>query len=133
MACGLTSLWPVHAMEHQLSAVYDVTHGHGLAVLTPVWMRYILNDDNVDRFVNYGVNVFGISPDKKPYEIAELAIQKTEEVFEKMGLKLSMKDLGITDESHFESMAERAADGLDECQVPLDKDKIVEIYRKCMK
>lgn len=50
-----------------------------------------------------------------------------------MGLKLSMKDLGITDESHFESMAERAADGLDECQVPLDKDKIVEIYRKCMK
>lgn len=133
LACGLTSLWPVHAMEHQLSAVYDVTHGHGLAVLTPVWMRYILNDDNVDRFVNYGVNVFGISPDKKPYEIAELAIQKTEEVFEKMGLKLSMKDLGITDESHFESMAERAADGLDECQVPLDKDKIVEIYRKCMK
>ena len=58
---------------------------------------------------------------------------KQEEVFEKMGLKLSMKDLGITDESHFESMAERAADGLDECQVPLDKDKIVEIYRKCMK
>lgn len=42
LACGLTSLWPVHAMEHQLSAVYDVTHGHGLAVLTPVWMRYIL-------------------------------------------------------------------------------------------
>ena len=84
LACGLTSLWPVHAMEHQLSAVYDVTHGHGLAVLTPVWMRYILNDDNVDRFVNYG-------------------------------------------------MAERASDGLDECQVPLDKDKIVEIYRKCMK
>lgn len=71
--------------------------------------------------------------DKKPYEIAELAIQKTEEVFEKMGLKLSRQDLGITDESHFESMAERAADGLDECQVPLDKDKIVEIYRKCMK
>ena len=132
VAVGM-ALWPVHAMEHQLSAVYDVTHGHGLAVLTPVWMRYILNDDNVDRFVNYGVNVFGISPDKKPYEIAELAIQKTEEVFEKMGLKLSMQDLGITDESHFESMAERAADGLDECQVPLDKDKIVEIYRKCMK
>lgn len=50
-----------------------------------------------------------------------------------MGLKLSMQDLGITDESHFESMAERAADGLDECQVPLDKDKIVEIYRKSMK
>ena len=40
-----------------------------------------------------------------------------------------MQDLGITDESHFESMAERASDGLDECQVPLDKDKIVEIYR----
>ena len=64
-------------------------------MLTPVWMRYILNDDNVDRFVNYGVNVFGISSDKKPYEIAELAIQKTEEVFEKMGLKLSMQDLEL--------------------------------------
>ena len=47
--------------------------------------------------------------------------------------KRQMQDLGITDESHFESTAERASDGLDECQVPLDKDKIVEIYRKCMK
>ncbi|MDY2789502.1 MAG: iron-containing alcohol dehydrogenase [Lachnospiraceae bacterium] len=133
LACGLTSMWPVHAMEHQLSAVYDVTHGHGLAVLTPVWMRYILNDESVDRFVNYGVNVFGISSDRKPYEIAELAIQKTEEVFQKMGLGLSMQDIGIADESHFAAMAERAADGLLECQFPLDKEKIIEIYRRCLK
>lgn len=66
-------------------------------------------------------------------KLRNLPFKRSEEVFEKMGLKLSMQDLGITDESHFESMAERASDGLDECQVPLDKDKIVEIYRKCMK
>ncbi len=66
----------VHAMEHQLSAVYDVTHGHGLAVLTPVWMRYILNDDNVDRFVNYGVNVFGISPDKSRMKLRNLPFKR---------------------------------------------------------
>lgn len=132
LSCGLSSCWPVHAMEHQLSAIYDVTHGHGLAVLTPVWMRYILNDSNVDRFVNYGVNVFSISPGKSPYEIAELAIQKTEEFFQSMGLGIRMQDLGITEDSKFELMAERAACGMDACQVPLDKDKIVEIYRKSM-
>ena len=49
-----------HGMEHALSAYYDITHGEGLAILTPRWMKHILSDRTVDRFVKYGVNVFGL-------------------------------------------------------------------------
>ena len=54
--------WPCHGIEHALSAYYDITHGEGLAIITPRWMRFILSDKTVDRFVKYGVNVFGIDP-----------------------------------------------------------------------
>ena len=59
---GTANNWSVHPMEHELSAYYDVTHGVGLAILTPHWMRYVLNDATLDNFVDYGVNVWGIDP-----------------------------------------------------------------------
>ena len=50
--------------EHQLSAYYDITHGVGLAILTPHWMEYVLNEETVDKFKDYGVNVWGIGQGK---------------------------------------------------------------------
>ena len=47
-------------IEHALSAYYDITHGEGLAIITPRWMKHILNEKTIDRFVKYGINVFGI-------------------------------------------------------------------------
>ena len=64
-----------HGMEHALSAYYDITHGEGLAILTPRWMKHILSDRTVDRFVKYGVNVFGIDKSLDKYEIADKAIE----------------------------------------------------------
>ena len=54
--------WPCHAMEHELSAFYDITHGVGLAILTPRWMRFILKKDPtaLPRFVRFAKNVFGL-------------------------------------------------------------------------
>lgn len=69
--------WPCHGMEHALSAYYDITHGEGLAIITPRWMKHILNDKTVDRFVKYGVNVFGIDKNQDKYEIANQAIEAT--------------------------------------------------------
>ena len=48
---GKVGAWSCHPMEHELSAHYDITHGVGIAILTPSWMRYILNDETVDKFV----------------------------------------------------------------------------------
>lgn len=52
--------WSVHPMEHELSAYYDITHGAGLAILTPHWMRHVLNTRTVEKFRTYGVNVWDV-------------------------------------------------------------------------
>lgn len=132
IACGKSAAWPIHAMEHQLSAYYDVTHGHGLAILIPVWMKHILNDKTVDIFVNYGINVFGIDRGLDKMEIANKAIEKTKEVFDSMGLSDTLRSIGIETKENFEVMAEKAlGDGLDDYIVPLTKEDIIHIYNEC--
>ena len=131
ITAGKPSSWPCHAMEHQLSAYYDVTHGHGLAVLTPALMRYILSDKTVDKFATYGINVFGISASLDKYDIARKAIEATENVFREMGLTLTLKELGIPDKENFEAMAKKAAVGQDAAWVPLTVSDIIKIYDAC--
>jgi len=76
-----------------------------LAVLTPHWMRYVLNEDTVDKFVEYGVNVWGIDSSKDKFEIANEAIDKTEEFFVKeLNIPANLRELGIGREN-FEKMA----------------------------
>ena len=62
--------WPCHAMEHELSAYYDITHGVGLAILTPRWMRHILRKDPsvTPRFVRFARNVMGLDGDVEVIE-----------------------------------------------------------------
>lgn len=124
--------WSVHPMEHQLSAYYDITHGVGLAILTPHWMEYVLNDETVYKFKEYGVNVWGIDADKDPFEIAHEAINKTKEYFIAMGIPTTLREVGIEDDRYFDIMAEKASAGLDQAFVPLYKEDIVNIYRKAL-
>ena len=124
--------WSVHPMEHQLSAYYDITHGVGLAILTPHWMEYVLNDETVSKFVEYGVNVWNIDADKDPFEIAHEAIQKTKDYFVAMGIPTTLREVGIEDETYFDVMAEKASDGLQAAFVPLNKEDIIEIYRRAL-
>ena len=108
---GSANNWSVHAMEHELSAFYDVTHGEGLAVLTPHWMRYVLNEDTVDKFVEYGINIWGIDSLKNKFDIANEAIDKTEEFFTKeLNIASNLRELGIGREN-FEKMAQKAVKG----------------------
>ena len=106
---GENTAWAVHPMEHELSAFYDITHGVGLAILTPFWMEYVLNEDTVWRFVEYGKNVWGIL-EGSDMEIAKEAIAKTKAFFASIGLPSSLHEIGI-DETHFDVMAQKAADG----------------------
>lgn len=119
-------------MEHQLSAYYDVTHGAGLAVLTPAWFDYILSDRTIDKFVDYGINVWGIDASASKQEIAKEAIARTRKFFRRMGLPATLEELGIRDERYFDVMAEKsAAEGLQEAYVPLTKEDVAAIYRSC--
>jgi alcohol dehydrogenase YqhD (iron-dependent ADH family) len=125
--------WSCHPMEHELSAFYDITHGLGLAILTPRWMRHVKNPDNISRFVKFGVNVFGIDPSLPDERIAELSIEKLEEfLFRTMGLTDNLTELGITDE-HFETMAERVAGARPLAGfVDLKKEDVLAILKACL-
>ena len=122
--------WPCHGMEHALSAYYDITHGEGLAIITPRWMKHILSEKTVGRFVKYGVNVFGIDPDQDPFEIANRAIDATYKFFESIGIPMHLKEVGI-DESRIDEMAKHVADneGLEYAWAPLGQKDIADIFR----
>ncbi len=105
---GRKKAWSCHPMEHELSAVYDITHGLGLAILTPRWMEYCLDESNVERYVSFGVNVFDIDKSLPKMDIARESIKRLSEFFfTTLGLKSSLSQLGIGRE-HFESMARKA-------------------------
>ena len=122
--------WPCHAMEHALSAYYDITHGEGLAIITPPWMRHILSERTLPRFVKYGVNVFGIDATLPPLEIAEKAIQATHDFFLSIGIPMTLREVGI-DESRIDEMARHVAEtsGLENAWVPLTEADIAAIFR----
>lgn len=120
--------WPCHGIEHALSAYYDITHGEGLAIITPRWMRHILSERTMDRFVKYGINVFGIDPTLPKQEIAGKAIDATYEFFESINIPMHLREVGI-DESRIDEMAHHIAvnEGLDKAYAPLTEHDIKEI------
>ena len=120
--------WPCHGIEHALSAYYDITHGEGLAIITPRWMKHILNKRTLPRFVKYGVNVFGIDANLPEMEIAEKAIEATYKFFESINIPMHLKDVGI-DESRIGEMAHHIAvnEGLENAWVSLTEMDITEI------
>ncbi|WP_101772837.1 iron-containing alcohol dehydrogenase [Peptostreptococcus faecalis] len=129
ISLGVANKWSVHPMEHELSAFYDVYHGEGLAVLTPHWMKHVLNDDTVDRFVEYGINVWNIDSSLDKYEIANSAIEKTRNFFkDELSMPQTLTELGIGTEN-IDKMAEKAVRGKSiKGFVELDKDDVKKIY-----
>lgn len=120
--------WPCHGIEHALSAYYDITHGEGLAIITPRWMRHILSERTMDRFVKYGINVFCIDPTLPKQEIAGKAIDATYEFFESINIPMHLREVGI-DDSRIDEMAHHIAvnEGLDKAYAPLTEQDIKEI------
>lgn len=132
LTVGKGGAWSVHPMEHELSAFYDITHGVGLAILTPAWMRYVLSDETVARFAMYARNVWDIE-ETDPYRAAQLAVDKTEEFFISLGMPSTLREVGI-DHSRFAEMAEEAVrtSGIaSRSYVHLAKEDIVKIFEMC--
>ena len=130
---GKRQAWSCHPMEHELSAVYDITHGLGLAILTPRWMEYCLDQTTVSRFVQFGVNVFGIDSSLEPMAIAHKAIEMLSNFFFKtLELKSTLTELGI-DSTHFATMARKSVGG-DTLKgfKPLKQQDVENIYKMCL-
>ncbi|MBS6432025.1 MULTISPECIES: iron-containing alcohol dehydrogenase [Enterococcus] len=102
--------WGSHRIEHELSGQYGVVHGEGMVVVTLAWMKYV-SRFSPKQFVKYGIRVFEIDPViYTEEEIIDLAIEKTKEFFVKLGMKTTLTELEI-DDTHFETMADRATKG----------------------
>jgi alcohol dehydrogenase YqhD (iron-dependent ADH family) len=107
LGLGREQDWGSHNMEHELSALYDVAHGAGLAVLTPAWMRYAYKD-NVNMFVQFAVNVMGVTGSfREPDALILEGIARLRTLFDKLGLPTTLTDLGIGGDK-LELMAKRA-------------------------
>lgn len=131
---GRAQDWACHGMEHELSAIYDVAHGAGLAVLTPAWMQYV-HRDNVNMFVQFAVNVMGVQGSyRDPDAIIQEGIARLRAFFRGMGLPGTLKELGI-DESKLELMAKKATGAAFDEEEPIGGLKklywqnVLEIYK----
>jgi alcohol dehydrogenase YqhD (iron-dependent ADH family) len=108
--CGLVNTgrvggYPLHAMEHTLSAHYDISHGRGLAILMPHLMRYTAAE-KPEKYVQLARNLFFVDADKKTAaQDAETGIAKFVEWMESVHMSLRLSDVGIGEEK-LERMAE---------------------------
>lgn len=104
---GKEGTWTCHAIEHELSAFYDITHGIGLAIVIPRWMEHVLNEQTVSQFVAFAVNVFGIEATGDDFAVARAGIKALYETFASWGIPMTLPEVGI-DESKLALMAEKA-------------------------
>ncbi|MDO4567873.1 MAG: iron-containing alcohol dehydrogenase [Clostridia bacterium] len=125
--------WTCHPVEHELSAIYDITHGLGLAILTPRWMEYTLSEATAPKFYQFGVNVFGIDPALPQMEVAKKSIEMLGDFFfNTLGLNRTLSEIGI-DERNFPLMAEKACNGGEiRGFVTLTPKDVEHIYRMCL-
>ena len=91
--CGVASDWATHQLEHELSGMFDVTHGAGLAAIWPSWARYTMHE-NLRRFVRFAVNVMDVTNDfTNPEATAEKGIEAMERFYHAIGMPINIKEL----------------------------------------
>lgn len=130
---GKEQEWTCHPIEHEVSAIYDITHGLGLAIITPRWMEYCLDETTVSKYRQFAVNVFGIDENEPPMSAAKAAIAKLSDfLFGTLGLKSTFSALGI-DDSNFALMARKACEGKAiHGFKTLTPDEVEKILRMCL-
>lgn len=98
--------WASHCIEHEISGIYDVAHGAGLAIVFPAWMKYVYKHD-INRFVQFAVRVWDVDMDfESPERTALEGIARLERFFKEIGLPVRLADLDIPSEL-FDEMASK--------------------------
>lgn len=121
--------WSSHIIEHELSALYDVAHGAGLAVIFPAWMTYVYRHD-IDRFAKFAVRVWGCESSASPEETALEGISRLKQFLTSIGMPISFKELGAKEED-IPYMVEKIGIGKGTIGgfVPLTAKDVEQIYR----
>lgn len=105
LTVGKGGSWSVHPIEHVVSAYYDITHGVGLAILTPAWMEYVLSEDTAPRFARFAREVFGVN-EADDMKAAKAGIECVKEFNQSLGMPVSLSEAGVPDDKFDEMAAE---------------------------
>ncbi|MDR0583542.1 MAG: iron-containing alcohol dehydrogenase, partial [Treponema sp.] len=107
LGAGRTQDWGSHYIGMELSAIYGSTHGATLSVITPAWAKYV-HKEYPARFIQFAVRVFGIDYDfMDPINTAMEGIIALEDFFKRLGVPTVLEEIGVTDDSKFEEMADK--------------------------
>ncbi len=128
--------WSTHQLEHELSGMFDVTHGAGLAAIWATWARYVYKED-IDRFVSFATDVFDIPAPKSEAEkddVANAGIDAMEQFFRDIKMPVSIRELKTDwSEDIIKKLAEKASFGGSRTLgaiKKLNQSDMEEIYRR---
>ncbi len=133
LSTGRTGDWASHGIEHELSGIYDIAHGAGLAIVFPAWMRYVYKH-NIERFIQFAINVWNVEPNfESPERIALEGVERLKRFFKDIGLPTSLSEANIG-EDRLEEMATKATERGELGEfVKLKKEDVLNILRSALK
>jgi hypothetical protein len=128
LSTGRVGDWATHKMEHELSAIYDIAHGGGLAIMWAPWMSYVYKHD-VERFAQFAYRIWDVDPDfRNPEKMALEGINRLKQFFSSLGIPVTLTEADIPADK-FDEMAEKATeDGPIGNFVKLNKEDVKKIY-----
>lgn len=137
LGVGREQSWACHALEHELSAVYDVPHGAGLAVIVPAYLEAMV-PHNPGIFAQWATNVMGVQPNRNTAEVIREGIRRLRAWYVSLGLPQTMQELGIPKDADFAGMARAACvlkGGIENPHLPgihaVSPAECERIYRSC--
>lgn len=125
---------PLHLMEYGIAAFYEIPHGHGIAVLMPRWMQYILGEETAPAFYRFGVECLGIEKGLPAIEGAQKTIDALSDwLYNRLGLESHLAAMGV-DEAMLPEMAKKAVRGMPVVRslTDLNVQDVENIFRMCM-
>ncbi len=135
LGLGREQSWTCHALEHELSAVYDVPHGAGLAVIVPAYFDAVWKA-NPGIFAQWAVNVMGVTPSRNTERVIKEGISRLRAWYVELGLPQTMQKLGIPAEADFAAMARGACSVREGGRLPgvktLDVTEAEAVFRACI-
>ena len=135
LGLGREQSWTCHALEHELSAVYDVPHGAGLAVIVPPYLEAVWHA-NPGIFLQWATNVMGVTPSRDSERVIKEGIRRLRTWYRELGLPQTMAELGIPADADFDSMARGACSVRPGGVLPgvkvLSEADAAAVYRNCL-
>lgn len=131
---GGTTDMILHLTEYGIAAFYEIPHGHGIAILMPRWMEYILTDEVAPVFYRFGVQCMNVEAGLEPMDGAKKTVAAVSDwLYNKLGLESHLSAFGV-EESKLPAMAEKAMRGMDVLHglTDLNVKDVENIFRMCI-